>query len=345
MSQNKRTELAELGEFGLIEALTKGFTNQNKESILGIGDDAAILDFQNQQVVVSTDMLVEGMHFDLSYTPLKHLGFKAVAVNVSDICAMNARPTQITVSIGVSNRFSVEALQEFYEGVHEACKAYNVDLVGGDTVSSLKGFIISVTALGCAPAQQLVRRNGAQVGDILCASGNLGSAYIGLQILEREKMIFKEHQTLQPQLEEHQYCISRLLKPEARLDIIQTLQKANVLPTSMIDLSDGLSSEINHLCKQSNVGAIVEDALLSIHEKTYETASMTFNIDPTNCALFGGEDYELLFTLNPKDLEAIRYMPDVKIIGEITPPQDGIKLQTKSGKLHDLVPNGWTHFS
>jgi thiamine-monophosphate kinase len=341
---NKRTELAQMGEFGLIKHITSQFKNHQDSTLKGIGDDAAILDPQGKQVVVSTDMLVEGIHFDLAYIPLKHLGYKAAAVNISDICAMNARCSQITVSIALTNRFSVEAVQELYEGIRAACDAHGVDLVGGDTVSSLKGLVISVTAIGFAEPADIVYRSGAQVGDIVCVTGDLGGAYVGLQLLEREKRIFAEHPTIQPDLSDSDYIINRQLKPEPRTDIVAAFKQAQLVPTSMIDVSDGLTSEITHICKASGTGVLLEEALIPLHPQTYEKAALEFKIDPMTAALHGGEDYELLFTIHPADAEKIKYMMDVKIIGEILPASEGIRLQTKSGNFHNLNVRGWTHF-
>ena len=339
----KRTELAELGEFGLIEKLCAPNILKNLSSEKGIGDDAAVLYYGGElRTVVSTDLLVEGIHFDLAYTPLRHLGYKAVAVNVSDIYAMNARPSQITLSIAISNRFSVEALEEFYAGVYAACAHFEVDLVGGDTTSSRKGFIISVTAIGHAPAEQLVYRSGARVGDLICVTGDLGASYLGLQLLEREKQIFLENPAMQPDLDGKNYLVGRLLKPEARKDMFEFLQKAGVRPTAMIDISDGLSSETMHICRASGVGALLEEAALPIAEDTFNQA-LAFNIDPTTCALHGGEDYELLFTIDPKDAEKLRYELDIRIIGDIVEASEGIRLQSKGGKFYPLTAQGFQH--
>ena len=339
----KRTEVSSYGEFGLIDHLTQGRKYVQPSTFTGIGDDAAVIDNRDMLTVVSTDMLVEGIHFDLMYTPLKHLGYKAVAVNVSDIYAMNAIPTQITISIAFSNRFSVEALEEFYEGIYTACKNFNVDLVGGDTSSSNKGFIISVTAIGKAKSSDLCYRSGAKAGDLICVSGNLGSAYLGLQILEREKQIFLSDQTIQPDLENQAYVVGRQLKPEPRFDIIELFEKSGLVPTSMIDISDGLVSEIFHICKQSGVGAYIEESGIPIHPDA-ELLAIKFNLDPVTCALYGGEDYELLFTVDPKDLEKVKYIPDIYIAGEITEAEHGIKLHTKGGNIYDLKDKGFNHF-
>lgn len=342
---SNRTDVNTLGEFGLINHLTEGFSLQQPTSILGIGDDAAIIDTGGpEQLLVSTDMLVEGIHFDFSYVPLKHLGYKAVVVNISDICAMNGRPQQVTMSIAISNRFSVEALDEFYEGVRLACQHYGVDLVGGDTTSSKKGLIISVTAIGRAPASRIARRSGAKVGDILCITGNLGSAYLGLQLLEREKRIYQENPGVQPDLGENtKYLLERQLKPEARTDMVDAFAKNDLVPTSMIDVSDGLASEIMHLCKASNLGAIVEENGVPIHQDA-QLQALEFNLDPITCALSGGEDYELLFTVDPKDLDKVRFLPDIYICGEMVEASEGVKLHTKGGNIHPIKAQGWNHF-
>lgn len=336
------TPLSALGEFGLINHLTQNFKLSDATSLVGVGDDAAILDYSGYQTLISTDLLVENIHFDMVYTPLQHLGYKAVAVSISDIYAMNARPTQITIGMAVSNRYSVEALDEIYAGVRRACQFYGVDLVGGDTTSSVRGLTLAVTALGVAKKEQIVLRSGAKVGDLICASGDFGAAYLGLQLLEREKQIFVEQPTMQPQLEGKDYLLSRILKPEARKDIVEFLHKNDIIPTAMIDVSDGISSEINHICKASNVGALIEEELVPIAQEA-RLQAIEFNIDPITCALHGGEDYELLFTINPKDAEKIRFSNEISIIGEIIPAQDGIKLQTKGGNLHNLTAQGFKH--
>lgn len=341
--ETKRTDVNDLGEFGLIDHLTVDTDIKRSSTLKSIGDDAAVLKNQGEVTVISTDMLVEGIHFDLMYTPLKHLGYKAIVVNLSDICAMNAIPSQVTVSFAISNRFSVEALEELYEGINLACKLYNVDLVGGDTTSIKTGMVISVTAIGQAKADDIVYRSGARVGDIICVTGDLGSAYLGLQILEREKQIYLESPDVQPDLGEKDHIVGRQLKPEARMDSITHMAKVGLKPTSMIDISDGLASELFHICKQSNVGAYVEEAKISIHPQAEEQA-IAFGINPITCALNGGEDYELLFTINPDDLEKVKYMPDVFLIGEIVNSSDGITLHTTSGNVHPLKSQGWNHF-
>ncbi len=339
----QHTDVNTLGEFGLIEHLTRNFPLQNTSSLKGIGDDAAVIDNGSFCTVVSTDMLVEGIHFDLAYMPLKHLGFKSVVVNLSDIYAMNAIPKQITVSIAISNRFSVESLEEFYEGIRTACEAYGVDLVGGDTTSSNKGLIISVTAIGQGEKERLVYRNGAKPGDLICITGDLGAAYLGLQILEREKRIWQENPNIQPNLEGQQYAIGRQLKPEARKDVIEAFRRAELVPTAMIDISDGLASEVFHLCKQSNTGALIEESGVPIHPES-ELLALKFKLDPITCALSGGEDYELLFTIDPKDADKVRFLPEIYIAGEMLEAKDGVKLNTKGGNLHDLKAQGWVHF-
>lgn len=338
-----RTELNELGEFGLIERLTTDFPIHNASSIKGIGDDAAIVDSGDMLTVLSTDLLTEGVHFDLTYVPLKHLGYKSVMVNLSDIYAMNARPKQVLVSMAVSNRFSVEALEELYEGIRVACKQFKVDLVGGDTTTSPKGLTLSITAVGEVAKDRVVYRNGARVGDLLCVTGDLGGAYMGLQLLEREKNVFLENPGVQPDLQNRAHIVGRQLKPEARYDIIELFEQAKLQPTSMIDISDGLASEVFHICKASGVGALVDESCVPIHPETFDQA-LEFHLDPITCALHGGEDYELLFTIDPKDVEKIRFMLDVRVIGDIVPQEDGIRLQTKGGNFHPLKAQGWTHF-
>lgn len=338
-----RTDINTLGEFGLIEHLTRQFPLQNSSSLKGVGDDAAVIDNSGHLTVVSTDMLVEGIHFDLMYMPLKHLGYKAVAVNVSDIYAMNAQPKQITVSMALSNRFSLEALEELYEGIRLACQHYAVDLIGGDTSSSQRGIILSITAIGQGQAEKIVYRNTAKVGDLICITGDLGAAYLGLQILEREKQLYLSNPGIQPDLEAQNYIIGRQLKPEARKDIIEMFEKNQLVPTSMIDISDGLASELFHICTQSGVGAYLEESGIPIHPDT-EMQAIKFGLDPTTCALSGGEDYELLFTINPKDVDKIRFLPDIYIAGEIVDAKDGLKLHTKGGNIHALKAQGWRHF-
>ena len=343
--QNKRTDISQIGEFGLIEHLTGKFQNRNKSSLLGVGDDAALIDNGEYLTVVSTDLLIEGIHFDLMYTPLKHLGYKAVVVNLSDIYAMNAIPQQITVSMGLSNRFSLEAVEELYMGIERACNVYGVDLIGGDTSSSNKGLILSVTAIGQGTANRIVRRNGARKGDIICVTGDLGGAYLGLQLMEREKQIFLSQTDphFKADFEEQQYVVGRQLLPEARRDIIEFFEKASLKPTSMMDISDGLASELFHICKESGTGAFIEENQVPIHIETQQLA-IKFNMDPITTALSGGEDYELLFTIDPNDIDKIRFQTDIAIIGEIVDQADGIKLHTSGGKIHDIKAQGWQHF-
>jgi len=340
----KRTELSELGEFGLIEKIKNQALIQNSSSLLGIGDDAAVVEKNGSEVtLLTTDLLMEGIHFDLTYMPLKHLGFKAVAVNVSDIAAMNGIPQQILVGLGLSNRFSVEAVQEFYEGVKAACESYKVDLVGGDTVSSRSGFVISITAIGTADKTKVAYRNSAKVDDLICVTGDLGAAYLGLQILEREKQVYLSNPEMQPELEGKEYLIERQLKPEARMDVIHELKELGVVPTSMIDISDGLASEMMHVCKQSNVGAELLEENLPIDQLAYDTAR-EFDLDPLTCMLNGGEDYELLFTINKEDMNKIKNHPDITIIGRVKPKEDGVKIITKAGNSFDIKAQGWKAF-
>ncbi len=339
----QRTSLEELGEFGLIEHLTKNFELQHPSSITGIGDDAAVLDFGSKKTIVSTDMLVEGVHFDLSYVPLKHLGYKSVIVNLSDIYAMNARATQITVSIAVSNRFPLEALEEFFEGVATACKLYKIDLVGGDTTSSNKGMIISVTSIGVAEDENLVYRGGAKPNDLLVVSGDLGAAYLGLQVLERENEVFKVNPNNQPDLEPYSYLVERQLKPEARRDVVELLEKLEVKPTSMIDISDGLSSEILHLCKQSEVGCNLFEDTIPLDPAVISTAE-EFKMDSTMIALSGGEDYELLFTIDQKDFDKIKGNPNLTVIGHMTEKAEGSHLITRANTKIPLTAQGWNSF-
>lgn len=339
MEKTTRTEISTLGEFGLIDRLTKDIQLKNSSSVKGAGDDAAIIQPSATQVV-TTDILVEGIHFDLVYTPLKHLGYKSVIVNLSDVYAMNAIPKQILVSIAISNRFSVEAVDEIYAGIQLACQQYNVDLVGGDTTASPKGLIINVVAIGEQEATKIVTRNTAKEGDLLCVSGDLGGAYMGLNILQREKQVFLQAPGANVELSGNDYIIGRQLKPEARKDIIEFFAQQNIVPTSMIDISDGLSSEILHICKQSNVGCQLNEADVPIANETYNKA-LDFGIDPINCALSGGEDYELLFTILPSDKNRVNQHPDISVIGEIVDANLGVKLYTKGGNYHDIISLGW----
>jgi thiamine-monophosphate kinase len=339
---NGRTEISSLGEFGLIDHLTKNIELQNASSVLGVGDDAAVIDHFGKQTVITTDLLIEGVHFDLMYTPLKHLGYKTMVVNISDIYAMNAIPTQIVLSLGFSNRFSVEALDDFYEGIYAACEKYEVDLVGGDISSSQKGFIISVTAIGEVAPDKFVKRGTAQKGDLLCVSGDLGAAYVGLLFLEREKKIFMESPDVQPDLEGESYVIGRLLKPEARKDIIEFFAKSGIVPTSMMDISDGLSSEILHICKQSNLGCVLYEEKVPIAEQMKQ-AAYKFGIDPTACALSGGEDYELLFTLQQSDYDKIVLNEQISVVGYMTELEKGANIITKGGGKYAITAQGWNH--
>lgn len=341
---NERTEIGELGEFGLIDHLTKNIELQQASSIVGVGDDGAVIDHFGKQTVVSTDLLVEGVHFDLMYTPLKHLGYKSVVVNLSDIYAMNAVPTQIVYSIGFSNRFSLEAIDELYEGVYAACEKYGVDLVGGDTTSSQKGLILSVTAIGEIAPNQFVKRNTAQKGDLICVSGDLGGAYVGLLFLEREKKIYLESPGVQPDLEGESYVISRLLKPEARKDIVEFFEKQEIKPTAMMDISDGLSSEILHICKQSELGCVIYEDKLPISDAT-RNAAFKFEIDPTACALSGGEDYELIFTVSQAEYDKLVLSEQISVIGYMTEAEAGSHIITKGGGKHAITAQGWNHLS
>lgn len=336
----QRTSIAQLGEFGLIEHLTKHFEIKNESTIKGIGDDAAILDFGTKKTVVSTDLLIEGVHFDLAYMPLKHLGYKAVVVNVSDIYAMNAKATQVTVSIAVSNRFPLEALEELYAGITLAAKHYNVDVIGGDTTSSQKGLIISITALGEVEGDEVVYRNGAKENDLLVVSGDLGAAYMGLQVLEREKQVFQVNPNNQPDLDDYTYLIERQLKPEARKDVPEILKALEVKPTAMIDISDGLSSEIMHLCKQSNVGCNVYEEKLPL-DPQFINVCEEFNIDSTTIALNGGEDYELLFTVKMEDFDKIKGNPNFTVIGHMVQQSEGIHLVSRANTKIELKARGW----
>ncbi|GAA4521120.1 thiamine-phosphate kinase [Sphingobacterium thermophilum] len=338
-----KTDIKELGEFGLIKHLTQAVELSQESTKKGIGDDAAVLDFSGKRTLISTDLLLENIHFDLRYTPLKHLGYKAVQVNLSDIYAMNGIASQITFSIGLSSKFPLEAVEELYAGALIACKKYGVDLVGGDTSASVQGLIISVTSIGYADEDKIVYRSGAQKGDLLCVSGDLGGAYVGLQLLEREKRIFLENPNIQPDLEGKDYIVERQLKPEARKDIVELLRELDVKPTSMIDVSDGLASEILHICEASNVGCKLYEEKIPIDPMTYDTAR-EFGLDPTVCALSGGEDYELLFTVPQSDYDKIKGHPDITVIGYITEPSEGKDMISKSGKVHQLKAQGWNAF-
>ncbi len=339
-----RTALGQLGEFKLIKHLTKDFEVTQKSTFKGIGDDAAVLDFAKQKTVISTDLLIEGVHFDLSYMPLKHLGYKSVIVNLSDIYAMNAIATQITVSIAVSNRFPLEALEEFYAGVLTACKVYGVDLIGGDTTSSNTGMLVSVTAIGEAKEEHIIYRSGAKENDLLVVSGDLGGAYLGLQVLEREKEVFKVNPQNQPDLEPYSYIVERQLKPEARKDIVEILRKLEVHPTAMIDISDGLSSEVLHLCEQSQVGCNLYEDKIPL-DPTVITTSEEFKMDSTMIALSGGEDYELLFTIDQKEFPKIKGNPNLTVIGHMTKSSEGSHLITRANTKIPLKAQGWNSFT
>jgi thiamine-monophosphate kinase len=334
------TNISELGEFGLIKHLTSQIELKNPSSKKGVGDDAAVIDNSDLRTIVTTDMLVEGVHFDLTYVPLKHLGYKSIVVNLSDVYAMNAQPKQVTVSIALSSRFTLEAVEELYAGMYLACEKYGVDIVGGDTTSSLSGLVISITAIGTAKDEDIVYRNGAKEGNLLCVTGDLGGAYMGLQILEREKSVFKENPNLQPDLAGKDYILERQLKPEARKDVIELLKSLEIQPTSMIDISDGLSSEILHLCTQSDVGVELYEEKIPMDPQMIETAR-EFNLDPTMCTLSGGEDYELLFTIDMKEYEKVKNLPDFTVIGHMTNKQKGQLMVSRSGTVHELKAQGW----
>ena len=339
----QRTEIGQLGEFGLIKAITRDLAHVNSETLLGVGDDAAVIDAKDEVVVVTTDLLTEGVHFDLSYTPLKHLGYKSVIVNLSDVYAMNAQPKQITVAIAISNRFSVEAVEELYAGIRKACEIYKVDLVGGDTTSSKSGLTISITAMGTAKQDDIVRRSTAQDKDLIVVSGDLGGAYMGLQVLEREKSVFASAPTVQPELEGFDYILERQLKPEARKDIISHLAGIGVKPSSMIDISDGLASELLHLCSESGLGCKLHEDKIPIDQQTFDTA-MDFNLDPTLCALSGGEDYELLFTINQENYEKIKGDAHFTVIGYMTDKSQGYNMVLKNEGEVPLQAQGWDSF-
>lgn len=340
MQEQKRTEISTLGEFGLINHLTSNISTKNPESIYGIGDDAAVLQFNNQETLVTTDLLMEGVHFDLVYTPLKHLGYKSAIVNFSDIYAMNGTPKQITVSLAVSKRFCIEDLEQFYEGLQLACELHHVDIVGGDTTSSVTGLAISITCIGTANKEQIVYRNGAKETDLICVSGDLGAAYMGLQLLEREKAVFEGQQEINPDFSGKEYLLERQLKPEARKDIIEALAKENIRPTAMIDISDGLSSELMHICTQSKVGCRIYEERIPID---YQTAVMAeeLNMNVTTCALNGGEDYELLLTIPLTDHDKVSNMEGIKVIGHITRAELGYGLITRDGQEFELKAQGW----
>ena len=340
-SNIKKTPISDLGEFGLIEHITKSFYNKNKSTIFGVGDDAAVIEYSKDKYhLLSTDMLVEGVHFDLAYTPLKHLGYKAVSVNVSDICAMNGRPTHITVSIAISNRFTIESVEELYSGIKLACENYNIDLVGGDTTSSISGLAISISILGEAEKKSITYRRGAKVNDLVVVSGDLGAAYLGLQILKREKEIFLANPGVQPDLQGNDYALQRQLKVEARLKLIEVLKEMDIVPSSMIDISDGLTSEILHISKQSNVGITIYEDKLPIDYTTMNLAK-DLKINPIFCALNGGEDYELLFTISQKHYEKLKKDIDFTIIGHVTDKSEGNNFITNDASSHPITAQGW----
>jgi len=339
-NRQKRTELSELGEFRLIDRLTKNVATRQKSTVLGIGDDAAILNFKENQVLLSTDLLIEGVHFDMSYMPLKHLGYKAIMVNLSDIAAMNATPTQITVGLAVSNRYSVEALEEIYAGMLLACEKYKVDLVGGDTTSSTSGLIIAITVLGEAPKKNIVKRSTAKNGDLIVVSGDLGAAYAGLLLLKREKEVYQKDPSIQPDLEGYAYVLERQLRPEARVDMVERFADLNLIPTSMIDISDGLASEIIHLCEESSLGCQIYEEKIPIDPQTVIVAE-TFNLHPITCALNGGEDYELLFTVSQDDFEKINGQAGFHIIGYMTDAVTTKNLIATSGEAIPITAQGW----
>lgn len=340
---HEKTDIRELGEFGLIAHITQAVELKQPSTKKGIGDDAAVLDFAGKKTLISTDLLLENVHFDLRYVPLKHLGYKAVQVNLSDIYAMNGIASQITFSIGLSSKFPLEAVEEIYEGALLACKKYDVDLIGGDTSSSVQGLVLSVTSIGYADEHKIVYRSAAKEGDLICVSGDLGGAYVGLQLLEREKKIFLENPNIQPDLEGKDYIVERQLKPEARKDIVELLDGLGVQPHAMIDVSDGLASEILHICKASNVGCKIYEEKIPIDPMTYDTAR-EFGLDPTVCALSGGEDYELLFTVAQSDYDKLKNQMDITIIGHITEASAGCELISKSGNVHPIKAQGWNAF-
>ena len=339
----QRTSISDLGEFGLIKHLTKYFKIHNDSTKKGVGDDAAVLKFGDKQALVTTDLLIEGVHFDLSYVPLKHLGYKAVMVNLSDVYAMNGSATQITVSIAISNRFPLEAVEELYSGIQLACDTYEVDLIGGDTTSSTTGLLISVTAIGEAKADDVVYRNGAKMNDLLVVSGDLGASYLGLQVLEREKQVFKVNPNSQPDLDAYTYLVERQLKPEARKDIIELLEELEVKPTSMIDISDGLSSEIIHLCTQSEVGCSLYEDKIPLDPQVISTCE-EFDLNSTTVALSGGEDYELLFTISQEDFLKVKANPHLSVIGHMTEKNEGVNLITRANQRIPLTAQGWNSF-
>lgn len=341
---HKRTEISTVGEFGLIKKLSANFKTLNQSTKKGIGDDAAVLDYADKQILVTTDLLLEGIHFDLQYTPLQHLGYKSAIVNFSDIYAMNGTPKQITVSIGVSKRFCIEDLQEIYAGLEIACRNYNVDLIGGDTSASLTGLCISITCIGEADKDKIVYRNGAKPNDLICVSGNLGGAYMGLQLLEREKLVFTGDEDAQPDFQGKDYILQRQLRPEARKDVIEDLAKYGVKPTAMMDISDGLSSELMHICSQSNTGCRIYEDKIPIELQSAIMAE-ELNMNIVTCALNGGEDYELLFTASIEDYEKLILIDNINIVGHITKPELGLNLVGREGEELSLKAQGWNSLS
>lgn len=345
MFENKETtNISELGEFGLIEHLTKQFIITKPETKLSIGDDSAVIHMADKQQVISTDMLIEDIHFDMMYSPLVHIGYKSISSSISDICAMNAKASQVLVSVAMSSKYTLQAVEELYTGIRAACEKYDVELIGGDTSSSVIGMCISVTVIGYAEEKKIVTRSGAKEGDLLCVSGDLGGAYMGLQILEREKQVFLTNKEMKPDLEGKDYIVGRQLRPEARKDIVDLFEELGIQPSSMIDVSDGLSSEVFHLCKQSNIGMKVYEDKLPIDQQTYDTA-IEFNLAPTTCAMNGGEDYELLFTVPQADFDKIKNSMDISIVGYCTAPHEGKELITKSGNVVPLEAQGWENFN
>lgn len=338
-----KTSISSLGEFKLIDHITEPFTITKNETVLGIGDDAAILQSKGKLQVISTDMLIENIHFDIMYSPLVHIGYKAISSNISDICAMNANTSQVLVSVALSSKYTLQAVEELYVGIRAACEKFDVQLIGGDTSSSVTGLVISVTAIGYADRKTITTRSGAKEGDLICLSGDLGGAYMGLQVLEREKQVYLESKEMQPDLEGKDYIVGRQLRPEARKDIVDLLEKLAVVPNAMIDISDGLSSELFHLCKQSNIGVKIYEDKLPIDQITYDTA-LEFNLSPTTCAMNGGEDYELLFTIPQSDYDKIKNSMDITTIGYCTAPHEGKELVTKSGNIVTLEAQGWENF-
>jgi thiamine-monophosphate kinase len=341
--EETRSEISQLGEFGLIERITRDFKLQNSSSLKGIGDDAAVIEAGEESILLSTDLLLEGIHFDLSFTPLQHLGYKSIAVNVSDIAAMNGRPEQVVVGLALSNRFSVEAVDALYSGIRSACENYKVDLVGGDTTASASGLMISVSVLGRAKKEKIAHRSGAKANDIICVTGDLGGAYMGLQVLEREKEVFLTNPDSQPDLTNYEYIVGRQLKPEARMDIIHELADLSITPTSMIDISDGLASEILHISRNSGIGVKLFEENVPIDNNTFD-AALEFKLDPIVIALNGGEDYELLFSIRQSDFEKVKNHPDIHFIGHAHDnPQQNIMI-SKAGTVVPLKAQGWDHF-